>query len=74
MKLTGSNKNGDRFYVVTGWSGEYTIRGIAATGIGVIRTDALLPSLTTIKQENCKWTRMTFYQKYPVKIQQLMSC
>lgn len=29
MKLTGSNKNGDRFYVVTGWSGEYTIRGIA---------------------------------------------
>ena len=29
MKLTGSNKNGDRFYVVTGWSGEYTTRGIA---------------------------------------------
>ncbi|HBQ5922752.1 hypothetical protein ACWOH6_26015 [Klebsiella pneumoniae] len=29
MKLTGSNKNGDRFYVVTGCSGEYTIRGIA---------------------------------------------
>jgi hypothetical protein len=29
MKLTGSNKNGDRFYVVTGWSGEYTIQGIA---------------------------------------------
>lgn len=29
MKLTGSNKNGDRFYAVTGWSGEYTIQGIA---------------------------------------------
>nr|CDM79756.1 hypothetical protein PENVA_0140 [Klebsiella pneumoniae] len=29
MKLTGSFKNGDRFYAVTGWSGEYTIKGIA---------------------------------------------
>ncbi|BBE58947.1 MULTISPECIES: hypothetical protein [Klebsiella] len=29
MKLTGGFKNGDRFYAVTGWSGEYTIKGIA---------------------------------------------
>ncbi len=36
MKLTGGFKNGDRFYAVTGWSGEYTIKGIAATGISVI--------------------------------------
>ncbi len=37
MKLTGSNKNGDRYYVVTGWSGEYTIRGIAWK-LGLVRS------------------------------------
>jgi hypothetical protein len=27
-EINGQFKNGDRFYAVTGWSGEYTIKGI----------------------------------------------
>jgi hypothetical protein len=27
-EINGWFKNGDRFYAVTGWSGEYTIKGI----------------------------------------------
>lgn len=29
LKATGSFKNGKRCYQVTGWSGEYTLEGIA---------------------------------------------
>lgn len=29
MKATGSLKNGKRYYQISGWTGEYTLEGIA---------------------------------------------
>ncbi len=52
MKLTGSNKTRDRFYVVTGWAVNTPFGASPGNWDWCDGTDALLPSLTTIKREN----------------------